>query len=287
MRQLKITKQVTNRETASLDKYLQEIGKVDLISADEEVELAQRIQDGDEIALEKLTKANLRFVVSVAKQYQNQGLSLPDLINEGNLGLIKAAKRFDETRGFKFISYAVWWIRQSILQALAEQSRIVRLPLNKIGSINKINKTYASLEQKYEREPSADEIASVLEISANDVRESQRNSGRHISMDAPLVDGEDSNLYDVIMSGESPNPDDSLINDSLRTEIERSLTTLTEREADVIRLYFGLGSKHAMTLEEIGEKFDLTRERVRQIKEKGIRRLKHTSRSKILKTYLG
>tara|TARA_B100000609_G_C17162157_1_gene406787 strand:- start:269 stop:1132 length:864 start_codon:yes stop_codon:yes gene_type:complete len=287
MRQLKITKQVTNRETASLDKYLQEIGKVDLISADEEVELAQRIKDGDEVALEKLTKANLRFVVSVAKQYQNQGLSLPDLINEGNLGLIKAAKRFDETRGFKFISYAVWWIRQSILQALAEQSRIVRLPLNKIGSINKINKTYASLEQKYEREPSADEIANVLEISANDVRESQRNSGRHISMDAPLVDGEDSNLYDVIMSGESPNPDDSLINDSLRTEIERSLTTLTEREADVIRLYFGLGSKHAMTLEEIGEKFDLTRERVRQIKEKGIRRLKHTSRSKILKTYLG
>ncbi|MAQ47814.1 MAG: RNA polymerase subunit sigma [Flavobacteriales bacterium] len=287
MRQLKITKQVTNRETASLDKYLQEIGKVDLISADEEVELAKKIKEGDEIALDKLTKANLRFVVSVAKQYQNQGLSLPDLINEGNLGLIKAAKRFDETRGFKFISYAVWWIRQSILQALAEQSRIVRLPLNKIGSINKINKTYASLEQRYEREPSADEIASVLEISANDVRESQRNSGRHISMDAPLVDGEDSNLYDVIMSGESPNPDDSLINDSLRTEIERSLTTLTEREADVIRLYFGLGSKHAMTLEEIGEKFDLTRERVRQIKEKGIRRLKHTSRSKILKTYLG
>lgn len=287
MRQLKITKQVTNRETASLDKYLQEIGKVDLISADEEVTLAKKIKEGDEIALEKLTKANLRFVVSVAKQYQNQGLSLPDLINEGNLGLIKAAKRFDETRGFKFISYAVWWIRQSILQALAEQSRIVRLPLNKIGSINKINKTYASLEQRYEREPSADEIASVLEISANDVRESQRNSGRHISMDAPLVDGEDSNLYDVIMSGESPNPDDSLINDSLRTEIERSLTTLTEREADVIRLYFGLGSKHAMTLEEIGEKFDLTRERVRQIKEKGIRRLKHTSRSKILKTYLG
>ena len=287
MRQLKITKQVTNRETASLDKYLQEIGKVDLISADEEVILAQKIKQGDEIALEKLTKANLRFVVSVAKQYQNQGLSLPDLINEGNLGLIKAAKRFDETRGFKFISYAVWWIRQSILQALAEQSRIVRLPLNKIGSINKINKTYASLEQKYEREPSADEIANVLEISPNDVRESQRNSGRHISMDAPLVDGEDSNLYDVIMSGESPNPDDSLINDSLRTEIERSLMTLTEREADVIRLYFGLGSKHAMTLEEIGEKFDLTRERVRQIKEKGIRRLKHTSRSKILKTYLG
>ena len=287
MRQLKITKSITNRESQSLDKYLQDIGREGLITAEEEVELARKIHQGDQLALEKLTRANLRFVVSVAKQYQNQGLTLPDLINEGNLGLIKAAQKFDETRGFKFISYAVWWIRQSILQALAEQSRIVRLPLNKIGSINKINKTYASLEQKYEREPSADEIANVLEISANDVRESQRNSGRHISMDAPLVDGEDSNLYDVIMSGESPNPDDSLINDSLRTEIERSLTTLTDREADVIRLYFGLGSKHAMTLEEIGEKFDLTRERVRQIKEKGIRRLKHTSRSKILKTYLG
>ena len=287
MRQLKITKQVTNRETASLDKYLQEIGRVDLITADEEVELAQRIKAGDVAALEKLTKANLRFVVSVAKQYQNQGLTLPDLINEGNLGLIKAAQRFDETRGFKFISYAVWWIRQSILQALAEQSRIVRLPLNKIGSINKINKMYAYLEQANERVPSAEEIARELDMSVNDVKESMKNAGRHISMDAPLVEGEDSNLYDVIRSNESPNPDKSLILDSLRTEIERTLETLTPREADVIRLYFGLGDQHAMTLEEIGETFDLTRERVRQIKEKAIRRLKHTSRSKILKTYLG
>jgi RNA polymerase sigma factor, sigma-70 family len=287
MRQLKITKQVTNRETASLDKYLQEIGRVDLITADEEVELAQRIKAGDVAALEKLTKANLRFVVSVAKQYQNQGLTLPDLINEGNLGLIKAAQRFDETRGFKFISYAVWWIRQSILQALAEQSRIVRLPLNKIGSINKINKMYAYLEQANERVPSAEEIARELDMSVNDVKESMKNAGRHISMDAPLVEGEDSNLYDVIRSNESPNPDKSLILDSLRTEIERALETLTPREADVIRLYFGLADQHAMTLEEIGETFDLTRERVRQIKEKAIRRLKHTSRSKILKTYLG
>ena len=287
MRQLKITKQVTNRETASLDKYLQEIGKVDLITADEEVELAQRIKAGDQIALEKLTKANLRFVVSVAKQYQNQGLTLPDLINEGNLGLIKAAQRFDETRGFKFISYAVWWIRQSILQALAEQSRIVRLPLNKIGSINKINKTYAFLEQSHERPPSAEEIAKELDMTINDVKESMKNSGRHVSMDAPLVEGEDSNLYDVLRSGESPNPDKDLLHESLRTEIERALETLTPREADVIRLYFGLGNQHPMTLEEIGETFDLARERVRQIKEKAIRRLKHTSRSKILKTYLG
>ena len=287
MRQLKITKQVTNRETASLDKYLQEIGKVDLITADEEVELAQRIKAGDQIALEKLTKANLRFVVSVAKQYQNQGLTLPDLINEGNLGLIKAAQRFDETRGFKFISYAVWWIRQSILQALVEQSRIVRLPLNKIGSINKINKTYAFLEQSHERPPSAEEIAKELDMTINDVKESMKNSGRHVSMDAPLVEGEDSNLYDVLRSGESPNPDRDLLHESLRTEIERALETLTPREADVIRLYFGLGNQHPMTLEEIGETFDLTRERVRQIKEKAIRRLKHTSRSKILKTYLG
>ena len=286
MRQLKITKQVTNRETASLDKYLQEIGRVDLITADEEVELAQRIKAGDVAALEKLTKANLRFVVSVAKQYQNQGLTLPDLINEGNLGLIKAAQRFDETRGFKFISYAVWWIRQSILQALAEQSRIVRLPLNKIGSINKINKMYAYLEQANERVPSAEEIARELDMSVNDVKESMKNAGRHISMDAPLVEGEDSNLYDVIRSNESPNPDKALILDSLRTEIERALETLTPREADVVRLYFGLSDQHAMTLEEIGETFDLTRERVRQIKEKAIRRLKHTSRSKILKTYL-
>ncbi len=287
MRQLKITKQVTNRETASLDKYLQEIGKVDLITADEEVELAQRIKAGDQRALEKLTKANLRFVVSVAKQYQNQGLTLPDLINEGNLGLIKAAKRFDETRGFKFISYAVWWIRQSILQALAEQSRIVRLPLNKIGSINKINKTFAFLEQAHERPPSASEIAKELDMTVEDVKQSLKNAGRHVSMDAPLIDGEDSNLYDVLRSGESPNPDRELLHDSLRTEIERALETLTPREADVIRLYFGLAGQHSMTLEEIGETFDLTRERVRQIKEKAIRRLKHTSRSKILKTYLG
>ena len=287
MRQLKITKQVTNRETASLDKYLQEIGKVDLITAEEEVELAQKIRAGDTNALDKLTKANLRFVVSVAKQYQNQGLTLPDLINEGNLGLIKAAKRFDETRGFKFISYAVWWIRQSILQALAEQSRIVRLPLNKIGSINKINKMYAFLEQANERVPSAEEIAIELDMTVSDVKESMKNSGRHVSMDAPLVEGEDSNLYDVLRSGESPNPDRNLLHESLRTEIERALETLTPREADVVRLYFGLGEKHAMTLEEIGETFDLTRERVRQIKEKAIRRLKHTSRSRILKTYLG
>ena len=287
MRQLKITKQVTNRETASLDKYLQEIGKVDLITAEEEVELAQKVKQGNQLALDKLTKANLRFVVSVAKQYQNQGLTLPDLINEGNLGLIKAAQRFDETRGFKFISYAVWWIRQSILQALAEQSRIVRLPLNKNGSINKINKTYAFLEQSHERPPSAEEIANELDMTINDVKESMKNSGRHVSMDAPLVEGEDSNLYDVLRSGESPNPDKDLLHESLRTEIERALETLTLREADVIKLYFGLGNHHPMTLEEIGETFDLTRERVRQIKEKAIRRLKHTSRSKILKTYLG
>ena len=287
MRQLKITKQVTNRETASLDKYLQEIGKVDLITADEEVELAQRIKAGDQIALEKLTKANLRFVVSVAKQYQNQGLTLPDLINEGNLGLIKAAKRFDETRGFKFISYAVWWIRQSILQALAEQSRIVRLPLNKIGSINKINKMYAFLEQENERPPSAEEIAKKLDMTVNDVKESMKNSGRHVSMDAPLIEGEDSNLYDVLNSAESPNPDRKLLHESLRIEINRALETLTPREADVVKLYFGLGEHQPMTLEEIGETFDLTRERVRQIKEKAIRRLKHTSRSKILMTYLG
>lgn len=287
MRQLKITKQVTNRETASLDKYLQEIGKVELITAEEEVELARRIRQGDQAALEKLTKANLRFVVSVSKQYQNQGLSLPDLINEGNLGLIKAAQRFDETRGFKFISYAVWWIRQSILQALAEQSRIVRLPLNKIGSINKINKAFSKLEQEYEREPSAEEIAALLELTENDVKESMKNSGRHVSMDAPLVQGEESNMYDVLRSSDSPSPEAGLINDSLRREIDRALSTLTSREADVVKYYFGLNGEHAMTLEEIGEKFDLTRERVRQIKEKAIRRLKQTSRSKILKTYLG
>ena len=287
MRQLKISKQITNRESQSLDKYLQEIGKVDLLTPDEEVDLAKRIREGDQLALEKLTKANLRFVVSVAKQYQNQGLSLGDLINEGNLGLIKAAQRFDETRGFKFISYAVWWIRQSILQALAEQSRIVRLPLNKIGSINKINKMYAFLEQENERPPSAEEIAKKLDMTVNDVKESMKNSGRHVSMDAPLIEGEDSNLYDVLNTGESPNPDKALLHESLKVEIERALETLTPREADVVQLYFGLGDAHPMTLEEIGETFDLTRERVRQIKEKAIRRLKHTSRSKILKTYLG
>ncbi len=287
MRQLKITKQVTNRDTASLDKYLHEIGKVELLTADEEVILAQKIKSGDKEALEKLTKANLRFVVSVSKQYQNQGLSLPDLINEGNLGLIKAAQRFDETRGFKFISYAVWWIRQSILQALAEQSRIVRLPLNKIGSINKINKAYAKLEQEHEREPNADEIANLLEIPESEVKESIRNSGRHISMDAPLIQDDENNMYDILKSDENITPETELLYDSLRKEIDRAISTLTPREADVIRLYFGLNSKHPMTLEEIGERFDLTRERVRQIKEKAIRRLKHTSRSKILKTYLG
>ena len=287
MRQLKITKQVTNRETASLDKYLQEIGKVELITAEEEVELAQRIRQGDKIALEKLTKANLRFVVSVSKQYQNQGLSLPDLINEGNLGLIKAAQRFDETRGFKFISYAVWWIRQSILQALAEQSRIVRLPLNKIGSINKINKTYAKLEQEFEREPNAEEIAEALDITEAEVKESMKNAGRHVSMDAPLVQDEDNNMYDVLKSDEVITPETELLYESLRKEIDRAISTLTPREADVVKLYFGLNGSHPMTLEEIGEKFDLTRERVRQIKEKAIRRLKHTSRSKILKSYLG
>ena len=287
MRQLKITKSITNRESASLDKYLQEIGKVELITADEEVELAQRIRQGDKIALEKLTKANLRFVVSVSKQYQNQGLSLPDLINEGNLGLIKAAQRFDETRGFKFISYAVWWIRQSILQALAEQSRIVRLPLNKIGSINKINKTYAKLEQEFEREPNAEEIAEALDITEAEVKESMKNAGRHVSMDAPLVQDEDNNMYDVLKSDEVITPETELLYESLRKEIDRAISTLTPREADVVRLYFGLNGSHPMTLEEIGEKFDLTRERVRQIKEKAIRRLKHTSRSKILKSYLG
>jgi RNA polymerase primary sigma factor len=287
MRQLKITKQVTNRETASLDKYLQEIGKVDLITAEEEVELAQRIKQGDQMALERLTKANLRFVVSVSKQYQNQGLSLPDLINEGNLGLIKAAQRFDETRGFKFISYAVWWIRQSILQALAEQSRIVRLPLNKIGSINKINKAFAHLEQKLERQPTADEIAELLGMSVTEVKESMKNNGRHTSMDAPIVQDEETNMYDVLRNEEGPTPETGLLYDSLRKEINRAISTLTPREADVVKLYFGLDGKHPMTLEEIGEKFDLTRERVRQIKEKAIRRLKHTSRSRILKTYLG
>ncbi len=287
MRQLKITKQVTNRESKSLDKYLQDISKIDLITAEEEVELAQRIKKGDQRALEKLTTANLRFVVAVAKQYQNQGIKLPDLINEGNAGLVKAAKRFDETRGFKFISYAVWWIRQSILQALAEQSRIVRLPLNKIGSINKINKAFSHLEQLHERPPSPEELAKELDMTVSDVKQSLKNAGRHVSMDAPLIEGEDSNLYDVLNSGESPNPDRVLLHESLRIEINRALETLTPREADVVKLYFGLGEHQPMTLEEIGETFDLTRERVRQIKEKAIRRLKHTSRSKILMTYLG
>jgi RNA polymerase primary sigma factor len=287
MRQLKISKQVTNRETASLDKYLQEIGKVELLRAEDEVELAQRIRQGDRLALERLTKANLRFVVSVAKQYQNQGLTLGDLINEGNLGLIKAAQRFDETRGFKFISYAVWWIRQSILQALAEQARIVRLPLNKIGFINKINRAFSQLEQEFEREPTNEELSIILNITVADVTDTMRSSGRHISMDAPLINGEDGTLMDVMPGDEgAPSPENNLINESLKREIERALVTLTPREADVIRLYFGLADS-ALTLEEIGERFELTRERVRQIKEKAIRRLKHTSRSKILKTYLG
>jgi len=287
MRQLKISKQITNRESQSLDKYLQEIGKVDLLTPDEEVTLAQRIREGDQFALEKLTKANLRFVVSVAKQYQNQGLSLGDLINEGNLGLIKAAKRFDETRGFKFISYAVWWIRQSILQALAEQSRIVRLPLNRVGSLNKISKSFSELEQKFEREPSPEEIAEVLELTTAEVVDTLKISGRHVSVDAPFVQGEENRLLDVLENEDEETPDSGLMNDSLRKEVQRALSTLTKREADVITLYFGLNGEHSLTLEEIGEKFNLTRERVRQIKEKAIRRLRHTSRSKALKPYLG
>lgn len=287
MRQLKISKQITNRESQSLDKYLQEIGKVDLLTPDEEVELAKRIRDGDQVALEKLTKANLRFVVSVAKQYQNQGLSLGDLINEGNLGLIKAAQRFDETRGFKFISYAVWWIRQSILQALAEQSRIVRLPLNRVGSLNKISKTFSELEQRFEREPSPEELAEELELTTGEVIDTLKISGRHVSVDAPFVQGEDNTLLDVLENDLEEKPDAGLIGDSLRKEVSRALATLTQREADVVALYFGLNGEHPLTLEEIGEKFNLTRERVRQIKEKAIRRLRHTSRSKALKPYLG
>ena len=286
MRQLKITKSITNRESASLDKYLQEIGKEDLITVEEEVELAQRIKKGDQEALEKLTKANLRFVVSVAKQYQNQGLSLPDLINEGNLGLIKAAEKFDETRGFKFISYAVWWIRQSILQALAEQSRIVRLPLNQVGSLNKINKAFARFEQENERTPSPEELANVLDLPKEKVSDTLRVSGRHVSVDAPFSDGEDNNLLDVLVNTDSPNADRGLINESLSTEVERALATLTDRERDIIRYFFGIGCPE-MTLEEIGEKFGLTRERVRQIQEKAIRRLRHRSRNKFLKSYLG
>jgi RNA polymerase primary sigma factor len=289
MRQLKITKQVTNRETASLDKYLQEIGREDMITAEEEIELARRIRQGDKRALDRLTKANLRFVISVSKQYQNQGLDLPDLINEGNMGLIKAAERFDETRGFKFISYAVWWIRQSILQALAEQARIVRLPLNKIGTINRINRAFSELEQKYERPPTAEELAEYFDCTVQEVRQSLSNSGRHVSMDAQLVEGDDSssNMYDVLENDSLPSPDDSLKLESLRMDIERSLATLTGREGDVVRLFYGLNGKNALSLDEIGECFDLTRERVRQIKEKAIRRLRHTSRSKSLRTYLG
>ena len=287
MRQLKITKQVTNRDTPSLDKYLQEIGKVDLISPEDEVVLARRIKSGDSEALKMLVKANLRFVVSVAKQYQNQGMSLPDLINEGNLGLMKAAQRFDETRGFKFISYAVWWIRQAILQALAEQSRIVRLPVNKIGSINRINKAFARLEQEYEREPSSQEIANMLEMIPEDVKESIKTNGRTVSMDAPLSAEEDNTMYDILQSNDTPSPDKSLINESLAYEIERALSTLSNREAKVLKLYFGLGMKHPFTLEEIGEELHLTRERVRQIKEKAIKRIQFTTRCKILKTYLG
>ncbi len=287
MRQLKIIKQVTNRETASLDKYLHEIGKVNLLTADEEVDLARRVKLNDIVALNKLVRANLRFVVSVSKQYQNQGLSLPDLINEGNLGLMKAAKRFDETRGFKFISYAVWWIRQSILQALAEQARIVRLPLNKIGSINKVNKALAKLEQKYEREPSIDEISKTIELAPKEIKEVMRNAGRHVSMDAPLKNDEDGDMYEILMSKNSPSPDGKLVNDSLRKEIERILLSLTPREANIVKLYFGLNGKHPYTLEEIGEELALTRERVRQIKEKALKKLKQTTRSKILKSYLG
>ncbi|MDP4291258.1 MAG: RNA polymerase sigma factor RpoD/SigA [Bacteroidota bacterium] len=287
MRQLKISKSITNRETASLDKYLQDIGKEEMINAEEEVQLAQRIKAGDQVALEKLVRANLRFVVSVAKQYQNQGLSLPDLINEGNLGLIKAAQRFDETRGFKFISYAVWWIRQSILQALAEQSRIVRLPLNQVGSLNKIKKESSRLEQKFERPPSPQEIAEALEIPEHKIDAALKISTRYVSMDAPISEDDDTKFIDVFVNDDTSNTDDGLMRESLAKEIERSLATLTEKERDVINLYYGIGMPHGLTLEEIGSKFDLTRERVRQIKEKAIRRLKHTSRSKLLKAYLG
>jgi RNA polymerase primary sigma factor len=287
MRQLKITKQVTNRDTPSLDKYLQEIGRVDLISPEDEVALARKIKSGDADSLRKLVKANLRFVVSVAKQYQNQGMSLPDLINEGNLGLMKAAQRFDETRGFKFISYAVWWIRQAILQSLAEQARIVRLPVNKIGSINRINRAFARLEQEYEREPSSQEIGDMLEMFPEDVKEALKTNGRTVSMDAPISSEEDNTMYDVLQSNDTPSPDKNLINESLAFEIERALSTLSPRESKVLKLYFGLGMKHPFTLEEIGEELNLTRERVRQIKEKAIKRIQFTTRCRILKTYLG
>ncbi len=288
MRQLKITKSITNRESASLDKYLQEIGKEGFVTAEEEAILAQKIREGDQAALDKLTKSNLRFVVSVAKQYQNQGLSLPDLINEGNLGLIKAAKRFDETRGFKFISYAVWWIRQTILQAIAEQSRMVRLPLNQVGSLNKIKKAFSTLEQKFEREPSLEELSEVLELSEDKLADTMRISSRHVSMDAPFVNGEDNNsLGDVLVNMDAPQADNMLMSESLLQEINRSLSTLTERESEVVKLFYGIGLNHGLTLEEIGLKYDLTRERVRQIKEKAIRRLRHSSRSRHLKAYLG
>ena len=287
MRQLKIVKQVTNRDAESLDKYFQEISKIGLITADEEVELALKIKVGDSKALDALVSANLRFVVSVAKQYQGQGLKLSDLINEGNLGLVKAAKRFDETRGFKFISYAVWWIRQAIMQALAEQSRIVRLPLNKIGSINKIKKIYARLEQNEQRMPTHKEIAKQLEMTEAEVEQSLKNSGRHVSMDAPFKEGEDSNLYNVLQSGDSPRPDSQLMVQSLKIEIERALGTLTYKEAKVIKMYYGIGNEAMSSLEEIGEKFDLTRERVRQVKQKAIRRLQSGSKTQMLKTYLG
>lgn len=287
MRQLKISKQITNRESQSLDKYLQEIGKVDLISADMEVELAKRIRQGDTMALEKMTKANLRFVVSVAKQYQNNGLTLGDLINEGNLGLIKAAMRFDETRGFKFISYAVWWIRQSILQALAEQSRVVRLPLNRVGSLNKISKAFSELEQKFQREPLPEELAEIMEITTEEIESTLRVAGRHVSMNAPLIQGEENSLMDVLHDENDKTPDSGLMTDSLQKEVARALATLTQRESEVISYYFGLNGNHPLTLEEIGERFSLTRERVRQIKEKATRRLRHTSRSSTLKSYLG
>ncbi len=286
MRQLKITKSITNRESASLDKYLQEIGREELITVEEEVELAQRIRKGDKAALEKLTRANLRFVVSVAKQYQNQGLTLPDLINEGNLGLIKAAEKFDETRGFKFISYAVWWIRQSILQALAEQARIVRLPLNQVGSLNRINKAFARFEQEYERTPTPDELAEILDLPKEKIMETLRAAGKHVSVDAPFSEGEDGTLLDVMVNDDSPRADKALISESLSKEVERALETLTEREREILKCFFGIGCSE-MTLEEIADKFDLTRERVRQIKEKAIRRLRHSSRSKLLKDYLG
>ena len=287
MRQIKISKSITNRESASLEKYLSDIGKEPMIAAEEEVRLARLIRDGDEEAFDKLTRANLRFVVSVAKQYQNQGLSLPDLINEGNLGLIKSAKRFDETRGFKFISYAVWWIRQSILQAIAEQSRIVRLPLNQIGSLCRISKAFSKLEQEYEREPSYEEIAKLTDLPLDKITDALRISGRHVSMDAPFIQGEENTLLDVIENNESPRADVQLINDSLRKEIERSLSALSERECEVVKLFFGIGIGHGLTLEEIGDKYGITRERVRQIKEKALRRLRHKSKNNILKSYLG